>query len=90
MAIGDRSSSVRNWIDRFVSSLIIEAHGAVTGLVIYSSWVQEAEAASAVRFSVHRHLSQPPPLSSLLCENHIAKFQLKNWFSISLCLSSRL
>lgn len=29
MAIGDKSSSVRNWIDRFVSSVIIKAHGAV-------------------------------------------------------------
>jgi hypothetical protein len=54
MAIGDRSSSVRNWIDRFVSSVIIE--DKVTGLVIYSSWVPEI-VSSAVRFSVHRHLS---------------------------------
>lgn len=56
MAIGDKSSSVRNWIDRFVSSVIIKAHGAVTELVIYSSWVPEI-VSSAVRFSVHRHLS---------------------------------
>lgn len=52
MAIGDRSSSVINWIDRFVSSVIIE--DKVTGLVIYSSWVPGI-VSSAVRFSAHRH-----------------------------------
>ncbi len=56
MAIGDKSSSVRNWIDRFVSSVIIKARGAVTELVIYSSLLPEI-VSSAVRFSVHRHLS---------------------------------
>nr|GLL21501.1 hypothetical protein TSUD_199060 [Ipomoea trifida]GMC58508.1 hypothetical protein TSUD_199060 [Ipomoea batatas]GMD87903.1 hypothetical protein TSUD_199060 [Ipomoea batatas] len=36
---------------------------AVTGLVIYSSWVPVI-VSSAVRFSVHRHLSQTPSLST--------------------------
>lgn len=42
-----------------MSSVIIE--DKVTGLVIYSSWVPEI-VSSAVRFSVHRHLSQTPSL----------------------------
>lgn len=54
MAISARSSSVRNWIDRFVSSLIIEEK--VTGLVI---WIPEI-VSSALRFSLHRHLSPTP------------------------------
>jgi hypothetical protein len=49
-------------MDRFVSGVIIV--DKVTGSVIYSSLVPEI-VSSVVRFSVHRRLSQTPPLLML-------------------------